>query len=334
MNPSYKVAIIGDGGWGTTLSLLLWEKGHEITLWSHDPEYAMFLRKKRENVKFLPGPKIPLQVQITANMDEATDGKDFILLAVPSKFFREVIKRIREFPPQAIFVSLAKGLEIDTFKRMSEIVREEMGDVRIAVLSGPSIAYEVVNRNPTSVVVASKDPDTALKVQELFFSERFRVYTSDDVIGVELGGALKNIVAIAAGICDGLGFGNNSKAALLSRGLVELIRFGKQMGAKAETFFGLSGLGDMITTCFSPKSRNRWVGEEIGRGKSLEEILEKMEMVAEGVYTVRAVYNFSKLYNINMPITEKVYEVLYRGKDPKEAVSELMRREPKHEVIG
>jgi glycerol-3-phosphate dehydrogenase (NAD(P)+) len=328
-----KVSVIGDGGWGTTLGILLAEKNYDVTLWSYDPGYAEVLQITRENKKYFPGFKIPESIKITSDIDVATDNKNFIILAVPSKFFREVVKKIKNFNRNAIFISVAKGIEIETFKRMSEIIIEEHGEVNIAVLSGPSIAYEVALKKPTSVVVASYDENIASKVQALFFSSYFRVYTSSDVVGVELGGALKNIIAIAAGICDGLGFGTNSKSALLSRGLAELIRLGKFLGADPHTFFGLSGMGDMITTCFSTKSRNRWVGEEIGKGKKLNEILDKMEMVAEGIYTVRAVNKFIKVYNIDMPISQKVYEVLYENKPPDVAVQELMAREPKSERL-
>jgi len=328
-----KVSVIGDGGWGTTLALLLAEKDCNVTLWSYDCNYAEVLENTRENKKYFPGFKIPEEIRITSDLDSATVDKDFIVLAVPSKFFRSVVKNIKKFSNEAIFISVAKGIEIDTFKRMSEVINEELGEVNIAVLSGPSIAYEVAVKKPTSVVVAAYREEIAGKVQELFFTSYFRVYTSEDVVGVELGGALKNIIAIAAGICDGLGLGTNSKSALLSRGLAELIRLGKFLGAEPQTFFGLSGMGDMITTCFSYRSRNRWVGEEIGKGKKLDEVLERMEMVAEGVYTVKAVNNFIKLYNIDMPIAHKVYEVLYENKSPDIAVRELMARGPKSEKL-
>lgn len=328
-----KVVILGDGGWGTTLAILLFNKGYQVTLWSHDSEYASFLDEKRENIKFFPGIKIPAGIKITSCTEILREEIDFVVIAVPSVFFRSVLKRIQTYPSRAIFVSVAKGMELNTFKRMSEIIAEEVGEVEIAVLSGPSIAYEVAKAIPTSVVAASENPAVAKEVQNLFMTGYFRVYTSQDVMGVELGGALKNIIALAAGICDGLGFGSNSKAALLSRGLLEMVRFGKILGAQPRTFFGLSGLGDMITTCFSLKSRNRYLGEEIAKGRNLEEVLQEMEMVAEGAYTVKAVYEFSKLKGIEMPISEKIYQVLYLQKDPREAVEELMRREPKPEML-
>ncbi len=327
------VAVIGDGGWGTTLAMLLLQKNCKVTLWSYDPDYAQILNTTRENRKYFPGFKIPEEITITSDLNFATKDKEFIILAIPSKFFRGVVKNIKEFNSDTIFVSVTKGLEIETLKRMSEIINEELGNVNIAVLSGPSIAYEVALKKPTSVVVAAHCEQTAAEVQKLFFTDYFRVYTSCDIVGVELGGALKNIVAIAAGICDGLELGTNSKSALLSRGLAEIIRLGKFLGADPQTFFGLSGMGDMITTCFSSKSRNRWVGEEIARGKKLEEILNTMEMVAEGIYTVKAVNKFIMLYNIDMPIVNKVYQVLYENKSPDVAVRELMTRRLKSERL-
>jgi len=328
-----KVCILGDGSWGTTLAILLFEKGYQVTLWSYDAEYAVCLDKKRENIKFLPSISIPDDIGITSSINAALKNKDFIVIAVPSVYFRSVVRKIKIAVKNAIFVSVTKGIEIEKFKRASEIISEELGEVNSGVLSGPTIAYEVVNKKPSSAVAASSNKDTAVKIQELFFTPYFRIYTSYDVIGVELGGALKNIIALAAGICNGLELGNNAKAALLSRGLAEMIRFGKFLKARPETFFGLSGLGDMVTTCFSLESRNRSLGEKIGRGMKLEDILEGMNMVAEGVYTAKAVYEFSKQHGIDMPITEKVYQVLYDGKSPHDAVNELMSRQPKPEAV-
>ncbi len=327
-----KICILGDGSWGTTLAILLSKKGYDITLWSYDPEYASILKKRRENIKFLPQVRIPKSIKIVSDINLASRSKDFIIIAVPSLYFRNVIKSMKEYEKNAIFVSVTKGIEIKKFKRMSEIILEELKSVKVAVLSGPSIAYEVVRMLPSSVVVAASKKDVGIKVQSLFFARSFRVYTTDDVIGVELAGALKNIIAIASGVADGLGLGNNSKAALLSRGLIEMIRFCKMQGASSQTLFGLSGLGDMVTTCFSKESRNRSLGEKIGRGKKLDNILKGMDMVAEGIYTTEAVYKFSQKHGIDMPITEKVYEILYQGKNPRDAVYELMAREPKPEI--
>ncbi|MDP8233744.1 MAG: NAD(P)H-dependent glycerol-3-phosphate dehydrogenase [Candidatus Saelkia tenebricola] len=329
-----KVCILGDGSWGTTLAMLLFAKGCNVTLWSYDSEYAVLLDNKRENIKFLPGITIPEGIEITSCIDVALKDKDFIVIAVPSVYFRGVVKKIKGMPQEAIFISVTKGIEIDKFKRASEVIVEELGKVRFGVLSGPTIANEVVSEKPSSVVSASSNEDIAKKIQNLFLSPSFRIYTSCDVIGVELGGAIKNIIAIAAGICDGLELGNNAKAALLSRGLAEMVKFGKVNGARSETFFGLSGLGDMITTCFSPQSRNRSIGEKVGRGMKLKEILKEMDMIAEGIYTVKAVYEFSKIQKIDMPITEKVYQVLYDSKNPRNAVNELMQREPKSESVA
>jgi len=329
-----KVCILGDGSWGTTLAILLFEKGCQLTLWSCDAEYADFLDKKRENIKFLPSISIPDGIKITASLNSALENKDFIIIAVPSVYFRSVVKKIKLAANNTIFVSVAKGIEIERFKRASEIISEELGEVNIGVLSGPTIAYDVVNKKPSSAVAASLSKETAVKIQELFFTPYFRIYTSCDVIGVELGGALKNIIALAAGICDGLSLGDNAKAALLSRGLAEIIRFGKFFKARPETFFGLSGLGDMVTTCFSSKSRNRSLGEKIGRGMNLKKTLEDMNMIAEGVYTAKAVYEFSKQHGIDMPIVEQIYQVLYEDKSPRDAVSELMLRQPKPEAVS
>ena len=329
-----KVCILGDGSWGTTLAILLFEKGYQVTLWSYNAKYAALLDKKRENIKFLPFIPIPDGINITASLNSALEDKDFIIIAVPSVYFRDIVKKIKAAAKDTIFVSVTKGIEIEKFKRASEIISEELGEINLGVFSGPTIAYEVVNKKPSSAVAASSSKETAAKIQEFFFTPYFRIYTSCDVIGVELGGALKNIIAVAAGICDGLELGNNAKAALLSRGLAEMIRYGKFLKAEPETFFGLSGLGDMVTTCFSPKSRNRSLGEKVGRGMKLKDILEGMDMVAEGVYTAKAVYEFSKQHGIDMPITEKVYQVLYDGKSPYDAVNELMSRQPKPEAVS
>ncbi|MDP8217009.1 MAG: NAD(P)H-dependent glycerol-3-phosphate dehydrogenase [Candidatus Kaelpia imicola] len=325
------ICVLGDGGWGTTVAILLQQKGHQVTLWSYDPDYALILDKERENKRFFPGIKIPPGISITSNLSLAVSDKEIIILAVPSIYIRAVLSRLSGFKKDIIFVSLAKGIEQESFKRVSEIICEELDKVKMAVLSGPAIAYEVAKKSPSSVVVASEDDRVAKIVQELFFTPVFRVYTSSDVIGLELGGALKNVIAIAAGICDGLGFGTNTKAALLSRGLAEMVRFGRSQGALSETLFGLSGLGDMVTTSFSLKSRNRTLGEEIGRGAKLDDVLRNKNTVAEGIYTVKALHGFTKSSKIEMPIAEQIYRVLYNNKDPYKAVSDLMAREAKPE---
>lgn len=326
------VCIIGDGGWGTTLAILLSGKGVKTSLWGAFPEYVGVLKSKRENPKFLPGVKIPEGVEITASMEDALDKKEIVVLAIPSQHMRGVITMLKtQNISDKIFVSVTKGIETKTLKRMSEIIDELLSGPKLCVLSGPTIALEVANGIPTTIVSASHDMALARGIQDIFMTERLRVYTSSDVIGVELGGSLKNIIAIAAGASDALGFGTNSKAAILTRGLVEIVRLGVRMGAKAETFYGLSGLGDLTTTCISPYSRNRWLGEEIGKGKKLKDVLKETEMVIEGVATAESAFELSKKYKVEMPITSEIYKVLYENKDPRIAVRDLMTRSPKGE---
>lgn len=330
MNP--KIAIIGDGGWGTTLAVLLAKKGFGVSLWGAFPDYIEEVRESRESIKFLPGVKIPDSVKLTSDMEEALRGSKLVILAVPSQFMRGILMMLKmEEVSGKSFVSVAKGIENGTLKRMSELICEVLGAVRLAVMSGPTIALEVANGVPTTAVVSSADNDLALEMQQLLMTERFRIYTNDDIIGVELGGSIKNIIAIAAGASDALGYGTNAKAALLTRGLVEMARLGVAMGAKRETFYGLSGLGDLTTTCISQYSRNRWLGEEIGRGKRLADILKETAMVVEGVATTKSAHDLSKRYNVDMPITMEIYKVLYENKDAKAAVRDLMTRSPKAE---
>ncbi len=327
-----RISVIGDGGWGTTLAILLVRKGFEVSLWGAFPDYIEELKSTRENIKFLPGVKIPEEIEITAVMAEALDKSELVILAVPSQYMRGVVTMLKmEDLSGKAFVSVTKGIETKTLKRMSEIVAELLGKVPLAVLSGPTIALEVANGVPTTAVISSRDSDLAKRSQDIFTNDHFRVYTNDDVVGVELGGALKNVIAIAAGITDALGFGANTKAALLTRGLVEIVRLGMAMGARCETFYGLSGLGDLTTTCISPYSRNRWLGEEIGRGKKLSEVLKETEMVVEGVATSKSAFELSRKYRVEMPIVQEVHKVLYEGKDPKKAVHDLMTRAPKGE---
>ncbi len=332
MDKKKNIAVIGDGGWGTTLAILLSRKGFDVTIWSAFPDYAETLKSTRLNIKFLPNVKIPEAIKISSVLDEAINNKEMIILAVPSQFLRGVLTMIKmcNFSDK-VFISVVKGIETKTLKRMSEVVEEVLGKIPIAVLSGPTIALEVANGIPTTIVVSSKNLQLAKEAQEMFMTERFRVYTNDDVIGVELGGSLKNIIAIAAGVSDALGFGTNAKAALLTRGLVEIVRLGVAMGAKRETFYGLSGLGDLTTTCISPYSRNRWLGEEIGKGKKLKDVLKETEMVVEGVATAKSAFELSKKYKVEMPITAQIFKVLYENKDPKVAVHDLMTRSPKVE---
>jgi glycerol-3-phosphate dehydrogenase (NAD(P)+) len=326
------IAVLGDGGWGTTLAILLFNKGYNLTLWSAFKEYALYLDKKRENKKFLPGIKIPPKIEITSDLEKSLLNKDIIILAIPSIYLRDILKEVKKYKiSSSIFVSAVKGIERKTLLRMSEVIKEQLGKIKLGVLSGPTIAYEVARQIPTTCVVASEDEKIAKILQGVFITERFRVYTNSDVVGVELGGSLKNVIAIACGISDGLGFGTNTKSAILTRGLVEISRLGQAMGAKEKTFFGISGLGDLATTCMSPFSRNRWVGEEIGKGKKLKEILKKMTMVAEGVFTTESAYRLSLKYKVEMPITKEVYLVLYKNKPALKAVKDLMSRRRKEE---
>jgi glycerol-3-phosphate dehydrogenase (NAD(P)+) len=327
------IAVLGDGGWGTTLAVLLSRKGFRVTLWGAFKDYIAYLDRERINTKFLPDVKIPKQIEITHNLGEALKEKQIVILAIPSQHLRKIAKRIKRFSVsgETIFVSVTKGIEMKSLKRMSEVVYEELGRVKLAVLSGPTIAYEVAKEIPTTAVIASTDNYLRRYLQEIFMTDRFRIYTNDDVVGVELGSSIKNVIAIACGISDGLGFGTNTKAAILARGLVEISRLGQAMGAKVNTFSGISGLGDLVTTCISPYSRNRFVGEEIGKGKHLNRIKSHMQMVAEGVPTAKSTYALSLKYKVDMPITKEVYAVLYKNKSPLRAVRDLMTRDKKEE---
>lgn len=327
------ISVLGDGGWGTTLAVLLSRKGFKVTLWSAFSDYSAQLNKTRINRKFLPGIKIPKDIEITSDLSSAVAGRSLVVLAIPSQYLRLTLRRIKKlnFPRKAIYLSTVKGIENKTIRRMSEVICDELGKVRLAVLSGPTIAQETVKEIPTAAVIASSSKRTRKLLQDIFTTGRFRVYTNSDVIGVELGGSLKNIIAIACGISDGLGFGANTKAAILSRGLVEISRLGVSMGAKKSTLNGISGLGDLVTTCISPYSRNRFVGEQIGRGKKLKDIQQNMQMVAEGVPTTRSAYAMSLKYKTDMPITREVYKVLFKNKPPLQAVNDLMSREKKEE---
>lgn len=327
-----RIAILGDGGWGTTLALLLSRKGYPVTLWGAFRDYSRAMARSRLNPKFLPGVRIPAKVEITSDLKIALNGKGLIVLAVPSQYTRQILKKVKgNFNSSAIFLSVTKGIETSSLKRISEIVHEELGPVKLAVLSGPTIAREVAKGVPTAAVVASHNMKIRKFLQNVFNTENFRVYTNADIIGVELGGSLKNVIAIACGVSDGLGFGTNTKAAILARGLAEISRLGKAMGAELGTFSGISGLGDLVTTCISKESRNRFVGEQIGRGKTLEEIHKHMQMVAEGVPTASSAYALSKKYKVEMPITKEVYGLLYKNKSPLQAVRDLMTRKSKEE---
>ncbi|MGD0337078.1 MAG: NAD(P)H-dependent glycerol-3-phosphate dehydrogenase [Candidatus Omnitrophota bacterium] len=328
-----EVAVLGDGGWGTTLAILLYRKAFKVTIWGAFPGYIAQMRKKHVNDKFLPGITIPVGIKLTHNLEEALKGKDLIILAIPSQYLRGVLKKVKKlaYPQNAIFLSVVKGIEVGSLKRMSEVIHQELGKVKLGVLSGPTIAHEVAGGVPTVAVVASRDIGVRKHLQNIFMNERLRIYTNDDVIGTELGGSLKNIIAIACGISDGLKFGTNTKAAILSRGLAEITRLGKAMGAKESTFSGITGLGDLVTTCISLYSRNRFIGEEIGKGKTLKHIQEHMQMVAEGVPTTMSAYALSRRYKVEMPITKEVYLVLYKNKSALAAVKDLMNRQKRQE---
>ena len=323
---------MGDGGWGTALALLLHGYGHRVRLWSAFPQYAEELRRRRENVKFLPGVELPTDLRITASERETVDGVELALIAIPTRYLRQVLRRFRPVVPTSLpVVSGTKGLELRTLRRPSEVAVEVLGSRRVAVLSGPSHAEEVARGLPASVVAASRWRRLAEGVQQLLSGPTFRVYTSRDMVGVELGAAVKQIIAVAAGICDGLGLGDNAKAALMTRGMAEIARLGVALGAQRKTFTGLSGIGDLITTCISRYSRNRAVGEAVGRGRLLSKVVGEMEMVAEGVDASSAVRGLARTLGVEMPITEQVYQVLFRRKEPLQAVTDLMLRQPKPE---
>jgi glycerol-3-phosphate dehydrogenase (NAD(P)+) len=327
-----KVGIIGAGSWGTTLALHLHRKGCRIVLWEKFPEKSERIAKERENREFLPGYPIPNDLMVTSDAGDLPLDLGLVVFAVPSQAVRSVSREIgHRFRDGTTIVSVVKGIEFGTFKRMSEVLGEELEGLPVVALSGPSHAEEVVIQLPTSVVAASRDEEKAIFVQNVFMDTRFRVYTNSDIVGVELGGALKNIIAIANGICSGLNYGDNTMGALMARGIAEISRLGVAMGAEPSTFAGLSGVGDLITTCISAHSRNRMVGLKLAMGKGLEEILKEMVMVAEGVETTRAAKKLAEVHGVDMPITNEVYEVLFEGKEPRTAVDDLMLRDPKPE---
>ena len=328
-------AVLGAGNWGTTVALLLHGNGHRVSLWEFNERLARDMLEHSENRIYLKGFRLPGNLLVTSSLAEAIEGRDLLVFAVPSTAMRMTARALREtgaVRDDAMFVSLSKGLEHDTVMTMTEVIAAEMPGMRMVALSGPCIASEVARGLPTTIVSASADSEAARIVQDAFMTPVFRVYTSDDPLGVQLGGAIKNIIAIAAGINDGLGFGTNAKSALITRGIVEMRRFGSLLGARPETFNGLSGIGDLITTCVSAYSRNRRLGEELGKGRGMREVLDEMVMVAEGVPTTRCVYEFSVRRGVDMPITEKVYRVLFEGRSPKSVVSELMMRDRKPEM--
>lgn len=331
------IGVIGAGSWGTTLADLLAKKGHSVKLWAYEPELVAEMRASGINHLFLPGINLSPSLTFTNSLAEAVGGKDLLLFVVPSQVLRgvltEAIPRISE---SAAIVSASKGIEVTTLMAVSQVYEELLPPPlfrRFAVLSGPSFAREVAQEMPTAVVAAADDEGVARQVQEAFNCRFFRVYTNSDVMGVELGGALKNVIAIAAGIADGLGFGYNTRAALITRGLAEITRLGLAMGARPETFAGLAGMGDLVLTCTGDLSRNRTVGIQLGQGASLKEILGEMRMVAEGVKTTESTWQLAQRMKVDMPITEQVYRVLYEGKSARAAVIELMTRDLKAEGV-
>jgi glycerol-3-phosphate dehydrogenase (NAD(P)+) len=331
---STTIAILGDGAWGTAIALLLArDPEHRVSLWSARAENGRLLQERRENIRLLPGVPIPPAIHLATDIGPAIADADLWVAAIPTVYLRATLTRIAAaVPARPPVLSLAKGLENRTFLRPTEIVTQLLGIEKTAVLSGPSHAEEISRGLPASVVAASCDAGLAQRIQQHFSTDRFRVYTNPDPVGVELAGALKNVIGIAAGINDGLGLGDNAKAALLTRGLVEMTRFGVALGAQARTFSGLAGLGDLITTCVSPHGRNHRVGQRLARGESWADIQAGMSMVAEGAFTARSVHERALQMGIDMPITREVYRVLYENKDPLRAVSDLMLREPKGEM--
>ncbi|HZE98663.1 MAG TPA: NAD(P)H-dependent glycerol-3-phosphate dehydrogenase [Planctomycetota bacterium] len=323
-----RIVIIGDGAWGTALALVLERGGHEVFLWTRFPAYAAEMRAKRENVKFLPGSRLPDGVRVVSGTPPPAD---VYIAAVPTQFIRPTFTDLRgALPPRPLIACVAKGLEQSTGKRPSEILREALGPARIVALCGPSHAPEVAKGLPASLSAAG-EPAAAKAVQALFRDSSIRVYTSGDRLGVELGAALKNVIALAAGISDGLGLGHNAKAALLTRGIVEMARLGCALGARRDTFFGLSGVGDLITTTTFPSGRNLSVGRALGEGKKLDDVLGSMNAVAEGVWTTKAALALAKRHGVDMPITEELHRILYEGKSARAALKDLMHREQKAE---
>ena len=331
------VGVIGNGAWGTTLALLLANKGTETILWDHRPERAVEIQQQRENILFLPGFRFPSTLYVTSNLKEAVEGKDALLLVTPSQRMRENVRLLAPYVGKGtILISASKGIEISSLKRMTEVICEELPNAvnRIAALSGPNISREVAEGKPTATVIAAYGQEVAVYARTLLTTSNYRVYTADDVVGVELGGALKNIIAIGAGMNDGMNMGENAKAAFITRGLAELARLGLAAGAHPMTFAGLAGIGDLIVTCASPLSRNHQLGRRLAAGQKLEHILSSTHSVAEGIYTTKAALKLAERYNVEMPITHQLSLVLFEGLDPYIAVSELMMRDPKHELEG
>ncbi len=330
-----KIAVLGAGSWGTALSIVLADNGHDVRLWSHRKEQADTINQTHRNDRYLDV-NLPETLKAYANLDEAISGAEAIVLVVPTKAIRQVCNSLTgKLPKDVTIIHATKGIEPLTLKRVSEMIAEEINDYPyedIVVLSGPSHAEEVALRHPTTVTVAAQNQEKAIHAQNLFNSETFRVYTSNDVLGIELGGALKNIIALGAGISDGLGFGDNAKAALITRGLAEIARLGASLGANPMSFLGLSGVGDLIVTCTSVHSRNWRAGNLLGKGHCLDDVLEQMGMVVEGVRTVKAASQFAREQNVEMPITTGIYGILFENKQPRDVVEQLMSRDKREEM--
>lgn len=328
-----KISVLGSGSWGMALALLLYNNGHEVLLWSARPEDARKLREKRENPDRLPGVRLPDEIEILTDLERALKDVDVTVLAVASPYIRSTAHKMAPFVcGNQKIVNVAKGIEEKTLKTLSEVIEEEIPQGNVAVLSGPSHAEEVGRGLPTTCVVSAHTQETAEYLQSIFMSPVFRVYTTPDILGVELGGVLKNVIALAAGTADGLGYGDNTKAALITRGITEIGRLGKKMGAQMETFYGLSGIGDLIVTCASKHSRNRKAGYLIGQGHTMEEAMDEVQMVVEGVYSARAARELAEKYEVEMPIITEVNRVLFEGKSAAEAVMDLMLRDKKVET--
>ncbi len=327
-----KIGIIGAGSWGSALTVLLHNNGHELCVWSALPQEIAMLRAEHEH-KSLPGVKLAEDILFTENLEEAVKGKDLLVMAVASPYTRQTAKQLRPVVPEGqLIVNVAKGIEEHTLMTLSEIIEQEVPQAQVAVMSGPSHAEEVGRGLPTTIVVGAKKKENAEYIQNIFMSQVFRVYISPDVLGMELGGALKNVVALAAGIADGLGYGDNTKAALITRGITEIARLGTAMGGKFETFCGLTGIGDLIVTCASMHSRNRRAGILMGKGYTMEEAMKEVNMVVEGVYSAKAAMALAEKYGVSLPIIEQVNEILFHGKSAETAVRELMLRDKKSEI--
>lgn len=327
-----KISVIGAGSWGTAISKLLSTNGHEVTVWSIMEDEVRMLQEEREHKSKLPGVKLPESIVFTTDLEAAIKGRDLLVLAVPSPFTRSTAQKMAAYvEPDQVIVNVAKGIEESTLMILTDIIEQEIPQANAAVLSGPSHAEEVGRGIPTTVVAGAKDRKTAEMIQNIFMNHVFRVYTSPDMLGIELGGALKNVIALAAGVADGLGCGDNTKAALITRGIAEMSRLGVAMGGHIETFNGLTGIGDLIVTCASVHSRNRKAGFLMGQGKTMKEAMDEVKMVVEGVYSAKAAMILSKKYNVSMPIVEEVNAVLFENKPAKEAMTDLMLRDKKIE---